>query len=369
VTIYLDHAATSPLRPEVLAAYTEALQMVGNPSSIHSAGQSARAVLEDARERLAAVVGCDRNEVIFTSGGTEANNLAIKGLYAHRGRKLIITAATEHHAVLDAVEYLETQGAEIHWLSVSADGVIDMDELARVLEERHQDVSLIALMWVNNETGAITPIEAVTALAEKYGVPVHSDGVASFQHMPTNFSEAGLSTMAITAHKLGGPVGFGALIVSRATELTPLFHGGGQERALRAGTMDAAGAVAFAVASETPQPDYSSLEALAVELISPMGKLTRGATPGVPNILSFTFEGCSGESMLFLLDEHDIAVSNGSACTAGVARASHVLLAMGHSQESASSALRISFGPETTRADIEALAEALPNVVATARKI
>lgn len=369
MTIYLDHASTSPLTAEVLAAYTESLKLVGNPSSIHSAGQDARAVLEDARERIAAKVGCDRNEVIFTSGGTEANNLAIKGLFAKRDRRLIITAATEHHAVLDAVEYLEANGAEVHWLSVSLDGVVDLDELFQVLAERHRETALVALMWVNNETGAITPIERVTALAAKYGVPVHSDAVAAFGHAPANFADSGLATMAITAHKLGGPVGFGALIVSRATELTPLFHGGGQERALRAGTMHAAGAVAFAVAAENQQPDYKDLEALAVELISPLGKLTRGSTEGVPNILSFTFEGCSGESMLFLLDELNIAVSNGSACTAGVARASHVLLAMGHSQESASSALRISFGPQTTVEDIKALAEALPNVVATARKI
>ena len=366
---YLDHAATSPLRPEVLAAYTQALQLVGNPSAIHSAGQAARSMLEGARERLAAVVGCDRNEVIFTSGGTESNNLAIKGLFAKRDGNLIITSAAEHHAVLDAVEHLEHEGAEVHWLSMTAEGVIDLDELSKVLEERHQDVALIALMWVNNETGVITPIAEVTALAAKYGVPVHSDAVAAFGHTETDFAASGLATMAITAHKLGGPVGTGALIVSRATKLVPLFHGGGQERSLRAGTMDTAGAVAFAVAAETPQPDFAELEALAVKLISPLGKLTRGNSPGVPNILSFTFEGCSGESMLFLLDQEDIAVSNGSACTAGVARASHVLLAMGMSQAEASSALRISFGPQTTVEDIHALAEALPKVVATARKI
>ncbi len=369
MTVYLDHAATSPLRPEVLAAYTEALQLVGNPSAIHSAGQAARATLEDARERLAAVIRCDRNEVIFTSGGTESNNLAIKGLFAKREGNLIITSAAEHHAVLDAIEYLEKEGAEVHWLSMSSEGVIDLVELSGVLEDRHQDVALVALMWVNNETGVITPIAEVTALAAKYGIPVHSDGVAAFGHTETNFANSGLATMAVTAHKLGGPVGTGALIVSRATNLVPLFHGGGQERALRAGTMDAAGAIAFAVAAETPQPDYRALEALAVQLISPLGKLTRGAAPGVPNILSFTFEGGSGESMLFLLDQAEIAVSNGSACTAGVARASHVLLAMGFTQAEASSAIRISFGPQTTVEDLKALAEALPNVVATARKI
>ena len=367
--VYLDHAATSPLRPEVLNAYTEALQLVGNPSAIHSGGQSSRAILEGARERLAKVAHCDRNEVIFTSGGTESNNLAIKGLFAERAGNLIITTAAEHHAVLDAVEYLETQGAEVHWLKLNRDGQIDMDELSKVLEERSAETALIALMWVNNETGIVTPIHEVTALAAKYGVPVHSDAVAAFGHMPTNFAESGLATMALTGHKLGGPVGTGALIVSRATKVVPLLHGGGQERGFRAGTMDAAGALALAVAAETPQPDYTGLEALAVKLITPLGNLTRGASQGIPNILNFTFEGCPGDSLLFLLDQAEIEVSNGSACTAGVARASHVLLAMGFSEAEASSALRVSFGPQTTAEDVKALAEALPKVVATARKI
>ena len=248
MAIYLDHAASVPISGEVLETYANALAVAGNPSSTHSFGQNARMMLEEAREQLALAVDCDRNEVIFTSGGTEANNLAVKGLFAKREGNLIVTSAAEHHAVLDVVEHLEAQGAEVHWLSVNSEGQIDLDELKTVLETRGSEVALVALMWVSNETGVITPIGEVTALAAKHGVPVHSDAVAAFGHMPTNFAESGLSTMAITAHKLGGPVGTGALIVSRATNLEPLFHGGGQERAIRAGTMDAAGALAFAVA-------------------------------------------------------------------------------------------------------------------------
>ncbi len=369
MTVYLDHAATSPIRDEVLAAYTEAMKIVGNPSSIHSAGQAARAIVESARERIAKIAGADRNEVVFTSGGTEANNLAVKGLFAATSKNLIVTAASEHHAVLDAVEALEAAGAEVHWLKLSPEGLIDVAELETLLEHRGAEVALIALMWANNETGTVNDIARVVGLAKPHGIPVHTDAVAAFGHMPTDFAEVGVSTMAITAHKLGGPVGVGALLVSRSTTLKPLFHGGEQERGMRAGTLDAAGADAFAKAAELGQPDYARLQDLAIELFSPLGELTRGNAPGLPNIISFTFEGCSGESMLFLLDQEDIAVSNGSACTAGVARASHVLLAMGRTQEEASSALRLSFGPSTTEQDLHRLAEVLPKVVATARKI
>ncbi|MEY4310244.1 MAG: hypothetical protein RLZ71_170 [Actinomycetota bacterium] len=369
MSVYLDHAATSPMPEEVLVAYTEALRLVGNPSAIHSAGQAARAMLEDARERIARFAGCDRNEVIFTSGGTESNNLAIQGLYAARGKKLIISAYTEHHVVIDPIEDLVKQGAEVHWLSVSENGLIDLDELKTVLEERADEVAFIALMWVNNETGVITPIREVCDIAEAHGIPVHSDAVAAFGHTPLHFAESGVATMAIAAHKIGGPVGVGALLVGRKVKLKPLMHGGGQERGLRSGTMNSAGAHAFAVAAEIGQPDYRKLEQLAIELVAPFGKLTRGSAPGVPNILNFTFEGCPGDSMLFLLDQKNINTSNGSACTAGVARASHVLLAMGYPQELASTALRISFGPQTTEHDIRTFAEALPEVVATARKI
>lgn len=369
MTIYLDHAATSPMPESVLSAYAQSLSVVGNPSSIHSAGQSARAMVEEARERIARVLGADRNEVVFTSGGTEANNLAIKGLFELRPGNLIISALTEHHAVLDTIEHLEKKGAEVHWLAVSREGEVDLAELADVLEKRHHQAALISLMTVNNETGVITPIREVARLAAKYLVPVHTDAVAAMGHLPLNFGELGVATMAVTAHKLGGPVGVGALLVARSVKLSQQQHGGEQERGLRAGTLNAAGASAFALAAELPQRDYSVLANLAIELIEPLGRLTGRNAPRVANIVNFVFDGANGESMLFLLDQQNIAVSNGAACTAGVVRDSHVLLAMGLEPGDAGSALRISFGPQTTPKDIEDLAKALPAVVGAARKI
>lgn len=366
---YLDHAATSPMSDEVIEAYTMALKHVGNPSSVHSAGQEARAMLEDARERIAKLVNCDRNEVIFTSGGTESNNLAITGLFAKRPGNLIISAYTEHHAALDPIEFLQSNGAEVHWVGVDSNGVWDLEELENLLVERASDVALISLMWVNNETGVLNPIDRVCKLAEPYGIPVHSDAVAAFGHTETDFARSGLATMAFAAHKVGGPVGIGALIVGRQVSLEPLLHGGGQERGLRAGTMNAPAAHAFAVAAEATQPDYEPLAKQLIDGVGTLGRLIRGDAPGVANIVSFVFPGSAGDSMLFLLDQQNIEVSNGSACTAGVTRASHVLLAMGMSEADAASALRFSFGPTTTQAEIAQVLAVLPQVVATARKI
>lgn len=366
---YLDHAATSPMSDEVIDAYAAALRHVGNPSSVHSAGQAARAMLEDARERIAKIVNCDRNEVIFTSGGTESNNLAINGLFAKRPGNLIISAYTEHHAAIDPIEFLVKGGADVHWLSVDSNGVWNINELEALLAERSNDVALISLMWVNNETGVINPIDRVCELAAVYDIPVHSDAVAAFGHTETDFARSGLATMAFAAHKVGGPVGIGALIVGRQVAIEPLLHGGGQERGLRAGTMNAPAAHAFAVAAEVPPRDYEPLASKLVEGIGDLGRLIRGDAPGVSNIVSFVFPGSAGDSMLFLLDQQNIEVSNGSACTAGVTRASHVLLAMGMSEADAASALRFSFGPTTTETEIDQVLSALPQVVATARKI
>ena len=367
--IYLDHAATSPMNEEVISAYAEALRLVGNPSSVHSAGQAARAMLEDARERIARLVNCDRNEVVFTSGGTESNNLAINGLFLKRPGNLIISAYTEHHAAIDPIEHLVKNGAEVHWLSVDANGVWDLDELEHLLAQRSNDVALISLMWVNNETGVLNPIHRVCELAAIYDIPVHSDAVAAFGHTETDFARTGLATMAFAAHKVGGPIGIGALIVGRKVTLEPLLHGGGQERGLRAGTMNAPAAHAFAVAAEAPAFDYEPLATQLIQGIGDLGKLIRGDAKGVANIVSFVFPGSAGDSMLFLLDQQNIEVSNGSACTAGVTRASHVLLAMGMSEADAASALRFSFGPNTTSGEISQLLAVLPEVVSRARKI
>ena len=368
----------------MLAVYTAALARVGNPSAVNKFGQDVRNVLEAARESLAASVGANRSEVIFTSGGTESDNLAIKGLYWQRqaedsDRNVIITAGTEHHGVLDPIYWLEDhQGAETVLVPVDERGVFDLEWLANYLEQNGQRVALISLMWVNNETGVIADIPAINALASKYGVPVHSDAVAAFGHIPIDFAASGLAAMSITAHKIGGPVGSGALLVGRAVKLTSLVHGGGQERGMRSGTMDAAGATSFALAAELACAEIESetqrLAALAERLVSavtsvaPDAVLSRGDAPGLPGTVHFTFPGCSADSLIFLLDAAGVSVSAGSACTAGVNRPSHVLLAMGRSEDQATGALRITLGYTTTEADIDAFLAAFPGAHQAAKK-
>lgn len=381
---YLDHAATTPIRPEVLAAYTEALTSVGNPSSVHKFGQDARNALEAARESLAESLTANRSEIIFTSGGTESDNLAIKGLYWQRNgddsnRSVIITAGTEHHGVLDPIYWLvDHQGAEVQLVPVDARGVFDLVWLENYLASNGNRVALISLMWVNNETGVIADMHAITALAAAYGIPVHSDGVAAFGHIPIDFASSGLAALSISAHKIGGPVGSGALAVGRSQKLTSLVHGGGQERGMRSGTMDAAGAVSLALAAHLALSELDSeterLSALAEKLvtavheIAPDAVFSRGDANGLVGTAHFTFPGCSADSMIFLLDAAGVSVSAGSACTAGVNRPSHVLLAMGRTEDEATGALRITLGYTTTEADIDAFLDAFPSVHAAAKK-
>ncbi len=383
MTIYLDHAATTAIYPAVAARLVEDMQKLGNPSSIHSLGQSARGMLESAREDLAGVLGCDRNEVIFTSGGTEADNLAIKGLYwkatnVDPQRNIIVSAYTEHHAVIDPIEWLEKfQGARVHWLGVDERGVLDLAELANFLAENSSQVALVSLMWVNNETGVLNDIERVVQIASSYQVPVHTDAVAAFGHTKVVFLP-GLTAMSLSAHKVGGPVGVGALIVSRAAKMISVQQGGGQERDLRGGTMNAPGARAFASAAVLSaakvHDEAASRQVLLdylVEEVSkaiPSARFSRGSAPGIPDLAHFTFPGCSGDSMLYLFDQQNVCVSTGSACTAGVARASHVLLAMGRSEEEATGTLRISLGRDTTRSEIDEFLATLPAVHAAALK-
>ena len=316
--VYLDHAATTPMREEVLVAYLEHLRAVGNPSSVHRFGQDVRNVLEAARESLASSIGCNRSEVIFTSGGTESDNLAVKGLYWQRrvedaNRKIIVTAATEHHGVLDPIFWLEQhQGAEVALIPVDRNGVFDLGWLQQFVEQRGQEIALISLMWVNNETGVIANIEKITQIAGLAGIPVHSDAVAAFGHIPVNFAESGLAAMSVTAHKVGGPVGVGALVVGRQVKLVSLTHGGGQERGMRSGTMDAAGASAFALAAQISVSELparqSKMAALSQQLISgvygiaPDAVFSRGGALGLAETVHFSFDGCSSDSLIFLLD-------------------------------------------------------------------
>lgn len=384
MSVYLDYAATSPLRDEVLSVFTDHLKVIGNPSSVHSSGQAVRRSLEDAREVIAAAVGAHRSEIIFTSGGTESNNLAIKGLYWQRqkdsqGRNIVISAGTEHHAVIDPIEWLvKHEGAEAKWLEVSHDGEINLSALEEFVRLNHERISLISLMWANNEIGVINDIAAIAEIAARYQIPLHSDAVAAFGHTQVNFAQSGLATMSISAHKVGGPVGIGALVVARAAKLEAIAHGGGQERGIRSGTLNAAGAQAFALAAKLAAEELDSeltrIASLRDDLISrvleidPTAKLTGATLPRLANNAHFVFRGCSGDSLLFLLDQAGVCVSVGSACQAGINSASHVLLAMGRDEIDAWGCLRMTLGHESTQADVDAFIAALPAAIAGARK-
>ena len=374
MAIYLDHAATTPMSPEVLAAYVSALSVVGNPSSIHSQGQNAKRMLEEAREQVAASVGADAVEVTFTSGGTEAINLAIKGLWwarnAASARPRMLIAAAEHHATIDAAAWLaSTEGAIVEEVPVDSLGRIDLAALERMLGE---DVALVSILWANNEVGTIQPIDEVVALASRFGIPVHCDAVAAYGYLPIDFHASGLAALSISAHKVAGPVGIGALVIARTATIVPLIHGGNQQRA-RSGTQDAAGAVAFGVAAARAAAGIESRQIRLRELRDRLVAGIRSAVPTailrgdpverLPGNAHFTFPGCEGDSLLFLLDVAGFSVSTGSACQAGVPEASHVLLAMGVSEADARGALRITLGTDTTEDEIDAFVAALPDAV------
>jgi len=382
---YLDHAATTPLSGAALAALTRELARTGNPSSLHGSGRRARRAVEDAREAIAAAAGAHPSEVIFTSGGTESDNLAVKGMYWSRvaedpTRRRILCSAVEHHAVLDTVEWLERhEGAEVTWLPVDGEGVLDLDVLETELARDPGTVALVTVMWANNEVGTIQPIRRIVDLAHGAGVPVHSDAVQAFGSVPVHFKDSGLDAMSISGHKIGGPVGVGALLLGRAVKLTPVQHGGGQERDVRSGTLDTASIAAFAAAAEAVTAalptESARIAALRDRLIDGVRErvpeaVLRGA-PGdgrLPGNAHFTFPGCEGDSLLFLLDLAGIESSTGSACTAGVPRPSHVLLAMGLDEETARGAQRFSLGHASTEADVDALLAALPEAYARARQ-
>ena len=382
--VYLDHAATSPIRPSVLAHYSKALEQVGNPASVHSFGQSSRQMLEEAREIIAESIGCDRNEVIFTSGGTESDNLAVKGLYWQRNskdsnRKLIVTSGAEHAAVLDAVTWLVSeQGAEAHFVPMDQDGVLDLSDLSKVMIERAHEIALVTLMWANNEIGVIHPIEKIAALANIHSIPVHSDAIAALGHIPVSFKGSGLQALTITGHKIGAPVGVGALILARTEKLTPVFHGGGQERNLRSGTPDAASASALAIAvreAVQEQPNKQELHAKlskrligGVREIAPEVIVSSENAPRLSNNVHFRFPGCLGDSLLFLMDVNGVSISTGSACAAGVSSPSHVVLSLGADSDEAMGTMRITFGHSSTDADVDAFLEAFPKAYEGAKR-
>ncbi|MDQ7877599.1 cysteine desulfurase family protein [Microbacterium sp. QXD-8] len=381
--IYLDHAATAPLRPEARDAWLDASAAVGNASSIHGAGQHARRVLEEARERLAAVIEADPIEVVFTSGGTEAVNLAVKGLWWARpaDADAVVLPDGEHHATLDAVEWLEGQGARVRHVGIDAAARISLSEFSAALPGAAVATAVVA----NNEAGTVNDAAALSAATAQAGVPLHLDAVAAFGHVPVSFrrwrgdaqGRAGLAALSVSAHKIGGPTGVGALVVARGAELAPLQHGGGQQRRLRAGTQDVAGAVAFAVAAEAArnerEAEAARLGALRDRLVSgirrsiPDAELLGDPVDRIPGNAHVLFSGASGETLLFLLDLAGIAVSTGSACQAGVPEPSHVVLAMGRTDAEARQVLRFTLGRTTVDGDIDAVLAALPGVVERAR--
>jgi cysteine desulfurase len=385
VPVYLDHAATTPLSAEALAALTRELSRTGNPSSLHGSGRRARRSVEDAREAIATAAGAHPSEVIFTSGGTESDNLAVKGLFWSRSgedpsRRRILCSAVEHHAVLDTVEWLERhEGAQVTWLPVDSDGVVDLEVLAAELARDPASIALVTVMWANNEVGTIQPVQRIVELAHAAGVPVHSDAVQAFGSLPVDFKASGLDAMSVSGHKIGGPVGVGALLLGRAVKLTPVQHGGGQERDVRSGTLDTASIAAFAAAAEAAT---AHLEAEAARITALRDRLIDGVLQRVPEAVlrgapgtgrlpgnaHFTFPGCEGDSLLFLLDLAGVESSTGSACTAGVPRPSHVLLAMGLDEGTARGAQRFTLGHASTEADVDALLAALPGAYERARQ-
>lgn len=383
MTVYLDHAATTPLRPEARDAWLEAAQSVGNASSIHGPGQQARRVLEEARERLAATLDCDPIEVVFTSGGTEAVNLAVKGLWWGRATDAdaVVLPDGEHHATLDAVAWLAEQGANVRAVGLDDIGRIDRDAFAAALPGAALATALVA----NNEVGTVNDAAALAGAATDAAVPLHLDAVAAFGHVPVSFrawraraqGRAGLVALSVSAHKIGGPAGVGALVVAREAALSALLHGGGQQRRLRAGTQDVAGAAAFAVAAELAaserETEASRLSVLRERLVRgiresiPGAELLGDPVDRVPGNAHVLFPGAWGETLLFLLDREGVAVSTGSACQAGVPEPSHVVLALGRTDADARQVLRFTLGRTTGEADVEAVLGVLPEVVERAR--
>jgi len=383
-SVYLDHAATTPMHSDAIEAMTAVLATVGNASSLHTSGRVARRRVEESRETVAEKLGARPSEVIFTAGGTESDNLAVKGIFWARRdtdprRRRIVTSAVEHHAVLDAVQWLaEHEGAEVTWLPTGNDGSVSPAALRDALRQ-HDDVALVSVMWANNEVGTVLPIAELASVAAEFGVPMHSDAVQAVGQLPVDFAASGLSAMSVTAHKFGGPPAVGALLMRRDVACVPLSHGGGQERDIRSGTPDVAGAVGMAAAARIAvdglEPHSARLRVLRDRLVE--GVLTgiddvtlNGARDPLrlPGNAHFTFRGCEGDALLMLLDANGIECSTGSACTAGVAQPSHVLIAMGADPASARGSLRLSLGHTSVDADVDAVLRVLPGAVDRARR-
>jgi cysteine desulfurase len=384
---YLDHAATTPMLPEAVQRMSELLGQVGNASSLHATGRRARRIVEESRETVAAALGARPSEIVFTSGGTESDNLAVKGLYwarhnADRGRRKVLVSAVEHHAVLDpAVWIAEHAAGELVVVPVDVSGRTSAEALRAAIEAAPDAVALVSAMWANNEVGTVAPVADLAAVAAERGIPLHTDAVQAVGSLPVDFAASGAAAMTVTGHKLGGPVGVGALVLGRDVECAPLLHGGGQERDVRSGTLDVPAIAAFAVAVEVAVKEQAQRAEAVASLRDDLIRRVLEVVPDaqlngdpvsdpqhrLPGNAHFSFPGCEGDALLMLLDAQGVECSTGSACSAGVARPSHVLLAMGHDADRARSSLRFSLGHSSTKADVDALVAAIGPAVERAR--
>src|SRR4051812_20838175 len=385
--VYLDHAATTPMLPPAAETMAALLTQPGNASSLHAAGRRARRVVEESRETVAAALGARPSEVVFTSGGTESDNLAVKGIYLARRaadprRVRVLASAVEHHAVMDSAEWLAAaEGAQVTWLPVDATGRVDPSTLRAQLAAHPGVVALVSVMWANNEVGTVQPVAELAEIAHEYDVPLHTDAVQAVGQLPVDFAASGVDAMTVTGHKFGGPIGAGVLLLGRDVDCVPVLHGGGQERDVRSGTLDVPAVAGLAVAAEIAvkeQPVRAErLRDLRDDLVARVlavvpdallnGDESLAPDRRLPGNAHFSFTGCEGDALLMLLDARGIECSTGSACSAGVARPSHVLLAMGQDEARARASLRFTLGHTSVPADVDALVDAIGPVVERAR--
>ena len=381
---YLDHAATTPMLAESIAALNAELAQVGNPSSLHSSGRRAQKVVEECREIIAAALGARPIEIIFTGGGTEANNLAVKGLFwaaqsKDKNKKRILVSAVEHHAVLDPVLWLgEHEGAVVEILPVDKYGRVLPETLSKAFEKNPDDVALVTVMWANNEVGTVQPISELVKIAHQYKTAIHSDAVQAVGCLEVHFENTDLDAMTVTGHKVGGPHGIGALVLKRDVELTPLLHGGGQERDVRSGTLAAPLIAGFAAAVTTTVTQRFARATRLTSLRNDLIKRIQDQVSDVvlngdpenrlPGNVHFSFKGCEGDSLLMLLDAQGIECSTGSACSAGIPKPSHVLMAMGRDEVTARASIRFSFGATSIPDVVDAVMQVLPAIVERAKR-
>ena len=382
--VYFDNAATMPMSGVALSAFSEQARSIGNPSSLHAYGRNVRREIENARELIASLIDAHSSEVIFTGSGTEADNLAIKGIFWQRRnedprRKVIVISSIEHHAVLDPARWLaDFDGAELIEIPVDEVGILQIEKLVTLLEDRGDEIALISVMQANNEIGSIQPISEIVRIADQKNIPVHTDAIQSLGKVPLSFKELGVFAMTVSAHKVGGPVGVGALVLRKGVEITPLLHGGGQERDIRSGTFNAAGIVSFAAALQSAERDRDKNVAHMLKLRRALMEVASSEIPGswingpaddhaLSSILNIGFPNTESDSLLLLFDNEGIACSAGSACSAGVQQPSHVLLAIGRSEKEARSSLRFSFGPQNSMSDIEYFQACLKRVIERAQ--